>query len=66
MVAHGTVFYLGVLLQASSLVWYFKKGQYLKGWVGDSVEELKSEYVRLEGLVSEWKYANGSPIPPEC
>lgn len=42
------LFYLGIILSAGSLIWYFKKGQWLKGWVGDSKEEMEQEYDSIE------------------
>jgi hypothetical protein len=52
-------------LAIGALLWYIIKGHDLKGWVGDSYQEMKDEISRLERLMARWEHSDGRSIPSE-
>lgn len=48
-----------------ALIWYVVKGSSLKGWIGDSYQEMKEEIARLERFMEKWEYSDGRSIPFE-
>ena len=59
-------YYLGLLVFAGFMVWYFKKGQYLRGVLSaSSLEEMEAEASQLETLSRNWLLPNGEAVPME-
>ena len=62
-VGHGEIIYLGIALASGSVYWYFKRGQYLTGWIGQDFGTLLAEYNRLSALTQQWKQPDGTSVP---
>ena len=56
------IFYAGLLVLVGGVVWYFKKGQRLMGWVGDELETIRAELATVDFVLSERKGPTGAPL----
>lgn len=64
IVAIAGLYPIGLIIGLASIIWFITKGQNLKGWVGQSYPELEAEKRRLNSLMEEWKYPDGTDVPP--
>ncbi len=56
---------LGMFVAGGAIAWYVAIGRRLNGWIGQSYEELEKELRSLEQVALEWKYSDGSEVPPQ-
>lgn len=44
------------------VIWYFRTGIYLKGWVGQTLGEMQAELARLNSLTDSRKHPDGREV----
>ena len=58
--------YLGFAICVAALIWYAKKGNYLRGYLtSESATSMKKEADQIEELSRTWVRADGTAVPSD-